>query len=584
MALRDFLSRHKPPANEKSSNSDIDHNSNQNQNTDEITDTNSAQVSNAQDDEHQYPSKLNLFFIILSLNLALFLVGLDNTIISSAIPKITDEFHALGDVGWYASAYMLTTCSFQLMWGKLFTFYTVKWTWLVALFIFELGSLICAVAPSSTVLIVGRAIAGVGTGGVSNGCFLLIAYSAPPRQRPALIGMMGAMYGLAAIAGPLLGGVFTSSAKLTWRFCFYINLPLGFVCALVVVFFMSSFKGGKAGKVGLKEQVKQMDAPGTLILLPAVVCLLIALQWGGTKYPWGNGRIIALLVLAVVLLSVFVFIEYRSGDRATLPFRVLKNRNIWGSSIFGSCVVASFFTMLYYVCPLPIHLYTFCWLLKVPLQIPIWFQAIKGATPIKSGVMTLPLVVSYVIFSFGTGSLTSVLGYYVQWAYLTVILSAVGTGLMTTLKVNSGHAEWIGYQVLFGAGIGCGMQTSFSAPQTALPLEDIPVGTAIVMFTENLASAIMVSVAQNVFTNQLKTNLVEYAPAIDATAVVSAGATEVQQLVPEKLYQVVLFAYNKALDQTFYVGVALSCLGIIGVLGLEWISVKGKKGTDSNDV
>lgn len=359
MALLDFLPRKKPLADEKRSNSDIDHNSIQNQDTDENPDKTSTQDPNTQNDEHQYPRKLNLFFILLSLNLALFLVGLDNTIISSAIPKITDEFHALSDVGWYASAYMLTTCSFQLMWGKLFTFYIVKWTWLVALFIFELGSLICAVAPSSTVLIVGRAIAGVGTGGVSNGCFLLVAYSAPPRQRPALLGMMGSMYGLAAIAGPLLGGVFTSSSKLTWRFCFYINLPLGFVCALVVVFFMSSFSGGKAGKVGLKEQVKQMDVPGTIILLPAIICLLLALQWGGTKYPWDNGRIIALLVLAVVLLSIFVFIEYRSGDRATLPFRVLKNRNIWGSSIFGSSVVASFFTMLYYVRFPRLRSYTF---------------------------------------------------------------------------------------------------------------------------------------------------------------------------------------------------------------------------------
>ena len=167
------------------------------------------------------------------------------------------------------------------------------------------------------------------------------------------------------------------------------------------------------------------------------------------------------------------------------------------------------------------------------LKIPIWFQAIKGATRIKSGVMTLPLIVSYVIFSFGTGSLTSVLGYYVQWAYLTVILSAVGTGLLTTLKVDSGHAEWIGYQVLFGAGVGCGMQAAFSAPQTALPLEDIPVGTPIVMFMENLASAVMVSVAQNVFTNQLKTYLGEYVHAIDAGAIVSAGATELQRQVPE---------------------------------------------------
>jgi MFS family permease len=173
---------------------------------------------------------------------------------------------------------MLTTCSFQLIWGKLFTFNIVKWTWLIALGIFELGSLICAVAPSSTVLIIGRAIAGVGTGGVSNGCFLLIAYSAPPRQRPALIGMMVAMYGLAAIAGLLLGGAFTSSSELTWRFCFYI---LGFVCALFVIFFMSSFSGVKTGKVGLREQVKQMDAPGTLVLLPAIYL----------KYAAGDNRV-----------------------------------------------------------------------------------------------------------------------------------------------------------------------------------------------------------------------------------------------------------------------------------------------------
>jgi MFS family permease len=300
-------------------------------------------------EEHQYPGKVKLTLIILSLCLCMFLVGLDNTIISSAIPKITDDFHALEDVGWYASAYMLTVCAFQLMWGKLFTFYTVKWVYLASLFIFELGSLICAVAPTSTALIIGRAIAGIGGGGVSNGSFLLIAHSVPPRQRPAMIGALGSMYGFSAIAGPLIGGAFTDNAKLTWRWCFYINLPLGFVAGLVILFFVSSFKGGKAGKLGFMNQLKQMDIPGTLCLLPGIICLLLALQWGGTKYPWANGRIIALFVISFVILFAFGVIQLRSGERATVPKRIFCNRNIWGSSLFGSCIVAAFFTMLYYV-------------------------------------------------------------------------------------------------------------------------------------------------------------------------------------------------------------------------------------------
>lgn len=304
-------------------------------------------------EEPQYPGKAKLILIALSLSLCMFLVGLDNTIISSAIPKITDDFHALEDVGWYASAYMLTVCAFQLIWGKLFTFYTIKWVYLVSLFIFELGSLICGVAPTSTALIVGRAIAGIGGGGVTNGSFLLIAHSVPPRRRPMLIGALGAMYGFSAIAGPLIGGAFTNSAKLTWRWCFYINLPLGFVAGLVILFCVSSFKGSKAGKLGFINQLKQMDILGTLCLLPGIICLLLALQWGGTKYPWSNGRIIALFVLAFVILIVFGIIQVRSGELATVPKRIFCNRNIWGSSLFGSCTVAAFFVMLYYVCTDP---------------------------------------------------------------------------------------------------------------------------------------------------------------------------------------------------------------------------------------
>jgi MFS family permease len=304
-------------------------------------------------DEPQYPGKVKFAFILFGLNLSMFLVGLDNTILSSAIPKITDQFHALGDVGWYASAYLLTNCAFQLFWGKLYTFYTVKWVYLAALFLFELGSLICAVAPSSMALIIGRAIAGIGAGGVTNGSFLLIAHSVPAPKRPTFVGLLGAMYGLAAIAGPLMGGAFTDNASLTWRWCFYINLPLGVAPASVIVFLIPSFAGSNSRQSGALNQIKQMDVPGSLCLLPGVICLLLALQWGGTKYPWDNGRIIALLVLAGLLLIGFTAIQYFSGDRATVPPRVFGNRNVWGAALFGSGATAGFFVMLYYVRPQP---------------------------------------------------------------------------------------------------------------------------------------------------------------------------------------------------------------------------------------
>ncbi|KAL4961705.1 MDR family MFS transporter [Aspergillus stella-maris] len=496
-------------------------------------------LANEPSSEPQYPGPIKLSCILLGLNLSMFLVGLDNTILSSAIPLITDRFQALSDVGWYASSYLLTNCAFQLFWGKLYTFHVVKWVYLSALFLFELGSLICAVSPSSTALIIGRAIAGVGAGGVTNGSFLLIAHSVPPRKRPTFVGLLGSMYGLAAIAGPLMGGAFTDNSSLTWRWCFYINLPLGIVPTLVIIFLIPGFAGSTNKQSGFLNQVKRMDVPGTLCLLPGVVCLLLALQWGGTKYDWGNGRIIALFVLAGVLLASFTVIQYISGDRATVPPRVFGNRNVWGAALFGSGVTAGFFLMLYYI--------------------PIWFQAIKSASAIRSGVMNLPMVLSYVFSSLSGGYLTSLLGYYVPFAYATVLFMATGSGLISTFTVDSGSSQWIGYQFLLGAGVGLGLQTAFAAPQCALPLDDIAIGMAIVMFLENLSAAVFVSVGQNVFSNQLASNIRHFAPSVDAGSLLKGGALE-----------------------TFYVCVGVSCVAVLGVVVLEWVDVrKGREGDGS---
>jgi MFS family permease len=528
-----------------------------------------------------YPGKIKTALIMIGIYLSVFCLALDNSIIATAIPRITDQFHALDDVGWYASSYLLTTCAFQLSYGKLYTFYPVKWVYLSALCLFELGSLICAVAPNSTALIVGRAIAGMGSAGVYGGAFLIISYTIPLHLRPTFTAGIAAVYGTACCAGPLLGGLFTDSAKLTWRFCFWINLPLGFFTCVFILFFFSSPPQEKAANTSFKYRLRQMDLPGLSFFLPGVICLFLGLQWGGTKYDWKSARIIVLLVLAILLLIGFVIVQVFTGENATVPLRILKNRAIWTGALFGTCQAGVLFLFLYYVSQvrplLSLERYTNL------TQLPIYFQAIKGVSAVKSGVMSIPMILGFVIFSMFTGFLTTTTGYYVPFAIAAVIFMSTGSGLLTTLMPDSGHAIWIGYQFLLGVGIGCGMQTSMIAAQTALPLSDIAIGSAIMMFVQGFSGALFVSIAQNVFSNQLVKYLKVYVPEIDPKIVLNVGATQLRSEVPAASYNAVLLAYNKALTQSYYVGVAMACLSVVAVIFMPWLSVKGPKSPSADE-
>lgn len=527
----------------------------------ESHDVNGMEAEKIQQDDEEvddtvYPKDLQKTLITVGLALSVFCLALDNTILATAIPRITDQFHSIDDVGWYGSSYLLTTCSFQLGFGKLYQYLSLKWVYLGALGVFELGSLLCGAAPNSTALIVGRAIAGVGSAGIFTGAILIIAATVPLSKRPIYTGLIGAMYGIASVAGPLMGGAFTD--HVTWRLCFYINLPLGLVTALfIIVFFHPQSSHQRGGKKSILEWCMIFDLPGLFTLLPTVVCLLLALQWGGSKYPWHDGRIIALLVLFGLLTIVFIGVQWKMGENATVPFHVIKQRTVAACAWFAAFLGGSFFVFIYYL--------------------PIWFQAIKNASATKSGIMSIPMVLSLVLASLISGAAVQTQGYYTPWLLLSSVLLSIGSGLLTMFHVDTGHSMWIGYQVVYGLGVGCGMQLTLIAVQAVLNKRDVATGTAIVIFSQTLGGSIMVSVAQNVETNQLLKGLVKSVPGIDPSIVLNTGATQLRNIVPAQYVGQVLEVYNSALSKTFYVGVATAILSMVGAVFVEWKSVKGKK-------
>ena len=511
--------------------------------------------------EPAYPPTSKVLVIIGGLMLVLFLVALDRLIIGVAIPSITDEFDSLGDVGWYGSAYLLTSCAFMLLMGKIYTFVSPKWVYLGSLVVFEVGSAVCGAAPSSTALIIGRAIAGLGNAGLFQGAVVIIVYIVPLHKRPQYMGLIGSIFGIASAVGPLLGGAFTDGPG--WRWCFYINLPCGLVVfCLLATFLHIPQEMFKRDSTTWKEKANRMDPVGTFFFLPCIICLLLAFQWGGMTYSWSNARVIVLLVLAGVLFVVFLIVQRWKGDNATVPGRIFMNRSIIAGSWFSFCNGAAMQTLFYFL--------------------PIWFQAIKHASAVKSGIMTLPLVLGLAITGISAGILTRKIGYFTPWMILSSILTPIGAGLITTFTPHTSHSAWIGYQALFGMGVGMGMQQPSVAAQTVLPRKDVSIGAALMMFSQTLGGAVFVSVGNNIFDTRFAHNLVTI-PGIDVGSVASTGATDLRNMVPASLLLQVLVAYNGALRVTFYLITALTCCTIIGSSAMEWKSVKkGQQKLDSS--
>ncbi|KAK2616917.1 hypothetical protein QQS21_000005 [Conoideocrella luteorostrata] len=513
--------------------------------------TKEGEQSGLQEDaDKQYPSGGKLALIMTAVCATVFLVALDRTIIATAVPRITTDFHSLDHIIWYASAYLITSCGTQLLWGRIFTFYSTKMVFLAAIVVFEVGSVICGAAPTSVAFIIGRAIAGMGSAGIFSGSTVILTHILPLQKRPMYVGLMGSMFGISSVVGPLMGGAFTDRA--TWRWCFYINLPIGGVVLAVLILFLH-VSHEKIGDITMSRRIMQLDPFGTLVFLPGVICFLLALQWGGNTYAWSDARIIVLFVVSGVLLVAFVGIQIWRQEDATIPPRIAKQRSVAFGSVFSMCIGSGLVSVLY------------C--------LPIWFQAVKGTTAVQSGIDTIPMVLALVVGAIISGATITRTGYYVPWMFVSAILMSTGSGLMTTFKVDTGHSAWIGYQVLFGLGLGMGMQQPSLAAQTVLAQKDVSIGIALMFFTQSLGGAVFSSVGQSVFVNHLGKELPAVS-GINIEEILAAGATGLSRVVPTDKLAEVLVVYNHALRNAFIVAVTISCLMVLPASGMEWLTIK----------
>ncbi len=463
--------------------------------------------------------------VIGALMLAMLLAALDQTIVSTALPTIVSDLGGLEHLSWVVTAYMLGSTIATPLWGKLGDQYGRKKLFLASIVIFLVGSVLCGQAGTMGELIAFRGLQGVGGGGLMALAAAIVGDVVPPRDRGRYQGLFGAVFGVSSVAGPLLGGLFVD--HLSWRWVFYINLPIGILALIVIASVLHSAEVHTQHKI---------DYLGIALLSAAVACLVLMTSWGGTMYPWASWQIIGLGVLAVVLALGW----YWSARRAAEPVLPL---NLFGIRIFALGSAISFVVGFAMFGSL-----TF---------IPLFLQVVHGVTPTMSGVYMLPMVLGMLLTSIGSGQLISRTGRYRVYPIVGSVVTAFGMFLLSTMDERTSAGVYSLYFFVLGAGLGLVMQVLVIAVQNAVSYRDLGTATSGVTFFRSIGGSFGVSVFGTIFASRLATESAKLGlPS-------GGGVAPDPSRVPPQVMADFVHAYSAALQTVFQIATPIALIALV---------------------
>ncbi|BCB81115.1 hypothetical protein GCM10022251_67130 [Phytohabitans flavus] len=494
------------------------------------------------------------------------LAALDQTIVGTALPTIVGELGGINHYSWVVTAYLLASTASTPLYGKISDLYGRRPVFLFSIGTFLVGSLLAGLSQNMTQLIITRGIQGLGAGGLLTLAFTIISDVVSPRERGRYQGLFGAVFGIASVAGPLVGGYF---AEHDWRWIFYINVPIAIV-AIVVCYHVMRL-------IPFHRRPHSIDWIGASLMVVAVSCLLLALSWGGNQYAWGSPTIIGLFAAGGVLALLFVLQESRAGE-PILPLKLFRRRT------FALANTASFVLGLV--------------MFGSIIFIPLYLQIVKGATPTESGLLMLPMMAGVIVTSVLSGQAMSRIGRYKWFPVAGSGVLTAGMLLFTQLHVST--TLWLAffYMVVIGVGLGLCMQSLVLAVQNSVDLRDLGAGTSAATFFRSLGGSFGVAILGAVLSARLSVELAERLPGAvsrltpdqAARFEASGGASNfsinqpsVIRALPAPLREAIQFAFVDALHRVFLISGIVAIVAVLVTLALPDHKLHGPEPISEED-